>query len=346
MLIHSLRNFKNPGYIYLLGLVVVFRIIPIFGWSIHQEVVIFEPYIKSILPISFSFLSTPWVNISLAGVLVYLQAIILNQILIKYNIFPKPSFLPALSYILLNSLFTIFLTLQPVLIANFFMLWLLDRLFSIYKTDQPITRAFDIGLIIACGTLIYFPFMILLPILWIGLSIFLPFSWRAWLSGLCGFLILYLFIGVYFFMIDNMNRFLLVFKPLNFNNPAYLPIYGAELWILLPILFCLIMGLYYYRIHTAKSLILIKKSLQLLVFIFGLSTLGYFLQPVVLQNLGFTFAFQARHTLLHFLIWVCPLSIYMAYYFIFARKRWIYELVFLGIFILVVYFQVNSYFQK
>ncbi len=340
MFIQSLRNFKNPGYLYLMVLTLLLRIVPLIQFTRSQEVVIFEPYIRSILPISFGFLSTPWVNLSLAAILVYLQAVLLNQILIKYNIFPKPSYIPATLYIVLSSLFTIFLTLQPVLIANFLMLWLMERLFNIYKSEQPILRAFDLGLIIAAGTFIYFPFFFILPIIWIGLAVYLPLTWRPWLSGLLGFLVLYFFVGVYFFLTNNMGRFLFIFKPLHFDNPTYLPIVGQELWILIPVGVVLLMAVYFYQQNAPRSLILVRKSLQVLISLTILSGLGYYLQPVVLQNLGFTFALQTHHTLLHFLIWSAPLSVFLSYYFIFARRTWIYESVFITLLGSILYFQI------
>jgi len=340
MFIQALRNFKNPGYIYLLLLTGLLRIIPIYLLSTKQEVVIFEPYIRSILPISLSFLSTPWINLILSGLLVYVQAIIFNQILINYNIFPKPSFIPAAVYILISSLFTIFLTLQPVLMANFLMLWLLERLFSIYKTDKPIARAFDLGLLVASGTFIYFPFIMILPIIWIGLAIYLPFSWRFWLSGLLGFLVPYFFVWVYFLLSDNLGGFFQIFKPLQFNNPLYLPVFGKEIWILIPLLGVFMMSVYFYQLNAARNLILVRKSLRLLVFLMILSGLGYFLQPLDVHSLDLNFMLKTHHALLHFLIWATPLSVYLSYYFIFARRRWIYETVFLTLLGTIIYFQI------
>ena len=339
MFVHYLRNFKNPGYLYLLVLTFILRIVPIIKLSTAQEVIVFEPYIKSILPISLGFLSTPWLNLSLAGILIFFQAIIFNQILIQYNIFPKPSYIPAAVFILLCSLFPNFLTLQPVIIVNFFMIWLIERLFSIYKTDQPITRAFDLGLIIACGTFVYFPFIILLPIIWIGLSIFLPYSWRSWLSGLLGFLVMYLFVGTYFFWSGHMDRFLHIFSPLDFKNPTYLPIYGQEFIPLIPLIIALFLSIYYYQANSSKSLILVRKSLNILIYLTILSGIGYYLQPVNMQNLGFRFSLKTHHPLLHFFIWSSPLSVYLSYYFIFARKRWIYELVFLSLLGSIIFIQ-------
>jgi hypothetical protein len=339
MFILALRNFKNPGYIYLLILTILLRIVPIILLSSKQEVVIFEPYIRSLLPISFSFLSTPWINLIITGLLVYIQAILFNQILINYNIFSKPSFIPAAVYIVVSSLFTIFLTLQPVLIANFLMLWLMERLFSIYKTDKPIARAFDLGLIVAAGTFVYFPFFVMLPIIWIGLTLYLPFSWRFWLSGLLGFLVPYFFFWVYFFISDNQPGFIAIFKPLHFNNPTYLPIVGKELWTLVPVIAILLMSVYFYQLNAARNLILVRKSLRLLVFLIVLSGLGYYLQPLAMQNLGLNFSLKTHHTLLHFLIWAAPISVYLSYYFIFARRQWIYETVFLCLVGTIVYFQ-------
>ncbi len=341
MFISAFRNHQNFTYIYLLILTFMLRLIPALH-SVHsEEVLMFEPYMRTFLPLRFDFLSNHLVNLAIGGLIVYVQALILDQILHRYNIFSKPTMIPALIYIMISSMFIEFLSIQPVLIVNFIVLLLLERIFAMYKTDKPIARAFDLGLIIASGTFIYFPFIVLLPLVWIGLSVFLPFSWRSWLSGLFGFLILYFFIAVYYFYTDNLDGFIRIFQPFDMHFSARLDIPLLTVFNLLPLLLILILSVSYYRANYHKNGVQVRKSIQFLFFLIVLSGAGFYLQPFLIQYSGQDISAKPRYTLLHFLVWAVPLSVYSSYFFIFAEKKWMYE----GLFIIwlgaILFFQIH-----
>lgn len=341
MFISAFRNHQNFTYIYLLVLTFLLRLIPAFH-SVHsEEVLMFEPYMRTFLPVKFDFLSNHMINIGVGALIIYVQALLLNQILSRYNIFSKPTMIPALLYVMISSMFIEFLSIQPVMIVNFIVLLLLERIFAMYKTDKPIARAFDLGLIIAAGTFIYFPFIVLLPLVWIGLAVFLPFSWRSWLSGLMGFLILYFFIAVYYFYTDNLDGFIRIFQPFDLQFRARLDIPLLALINLLPLVLILTLSISYYRVNYHKNGVQVRKSLQFLLFLIVLSGIGFYLQPFLVQYSGQNISAKPRYTLLHFMVWTVPLSVYSSYFFIFAEKKWMYE----GLFIIwlggIIFFQIH-----
>lgn len=340
MFVSALRNHQNAGYFYLAILTVILRLVPAISPLGRSEVFILEPYIRSLFSLDFSFLSNSQLNIIFAGLTVYVQALIFNHILLRYNIFSKPSFIPAALYIIISSLVKVFLFLQPVLIVNFFMIWLVERIFAIYKTNQPIARAFDLGLIIAAGTFVYFPFITLLPVVWIGISTFLPFSWRVWLSGLLGFVVLYFFLGVFYFYADQLDRFFRIFQPFDLQFRARMEILLFDLLTLIPLAVTLLFAIRYYRQIYRKNLVQVRKSLQVLFSIVLFSGAGFYLQPFLIQYSGYGLYIKPRYTLLHFLIWAVPVSVYASYFFIFAEKRWIYESLFLVLISSIIFFQI------
>lgn len=341
MFISAFRNHHSLTYVYLLLLTMVLRVIPAFH-SVHsQEVMMFEPYLRTFLPVRFDFLSNHLINLAIAGSLVFIQALLLNQILSRYNIFNKPTLIPAFVYVMISSMFVEFLTIQPVLIVNFIVLLLLERIFAIYKTDRPIARAFDLGLIIAAGSFIYFPLIILLPLIWIGLFVFLPFSWRSWVSGLFGFLILYFFIAVYYFYTNNLDGFLRIFQPFDLQFRARMNIPLVDLIILAPLVLIMVFSMHYYQVNYHKNLVQVRKSLQFLLILIVLSGIGFYVQPFLVQYSGQGVSAKPRYTLVHFLVWAVPLSVYSSYFFIFAERKWLYESLFLCWLICILYFQIH-----
>ena len=79
----------------------------------------------------------------------------------------------------------------------------MDKFLKMGKSPNAIMMMFDIGMLIALGTLIYFPFIVLLVMLWLSLLLYRSFNWREWVSGLIGFLTIFFFIAVFYYWNDN-----------------------------------------------------------------------------------------------------------------------------------------------
>ena len=73
----------------------------------------------------------PVLNLFLASMIVFMQAMLLNYLVNHYNLLGKSTFLPALMYITVSGLFTPFLILSPPLICNFLVIWMLFKMFEL-----------------------------------------------------------------------------------------------------------------------------------------------------------------------------------------------------------------------
>lgn len=290
----------------------------------HPE--IFEPAISPFLGILNDFTLSPQLNVLITLFITIVQALALNRIVSNYNLLGQPSFLPALMYVTTASLILPFLALSATLICNVLLIWLIHKLLKIYHNKEVQSTLFDLGMIVALGSLFYFPFIAFFPVLWIALIIYRPFNWREWAAGLIGFATIYFWLGIVYFWLDRLPDFYAIWRPLKKPFTASFPIERNDYWVLLPVAVILVLFFDALRKNFFKSIVFARKSFQLLFFILVLGVASFYLKP----------DFQDYH----FLICAPPLSIYMAYYFSFAKVRWFYESLYAILLIMILYFQL------
>lgn len=287
--------------------------------------VIFEPAVSNLIGGFHEQIITPRLNVFIAVGLTFLQALYLNQVVNKYNLLGRSTFLPALLYIALASMLTSFLVISPTLICNFLLIGMIDKFLSIYFRTDSKSVLFDLGFIIALGTLFYFPFIALFPILWISLLIFKPFNWREWLSGVIGFGTVYFILFIIYFWLDRTVEFTSIWLPLTQSFPSSLKQdFHDYLVLIIPAIILVLFG-FSLRQNFYKSMVHIRKSFELLFFIFVFGMISFYL----------THSFQEYH----FLLCVPPIAIYMAYYFNYAQTKWVYESLFALMLASFIYFQ-------
>jgi hypothetical protein len=284
-----------------------------------------EPFAWMMINKPSENLFSPLANVFTAAALTFLQAIILNRIVNNYNILGKPTFLPALMYITGSSILMPFLVLNPVIFCNFFILWMIAKFFNIYHKDEARSVMFDLGMIVAVGTLIYFPFIAMMPLLWISLIIFRPFNWREWIAILLGFVTIYFFLAVFYYINDSLDKFYQIWLPLTNNFPTNIHINIYDYIVLLPVLIIFGLSALSLQQNFFRSFVHVRKSFQILFFMFLLGILSFYLKPEV--------------ELYHFLLSLAPGAIFMAYYFLNARIRWFYESLYLLLVGFIIYFQ-------
>ncbi|WP_295673931.1 DUF6427 family protein [uncultured Mucilaginibacter sp.] len=286
------------------------------------------PFLSLWLPAGYSAIA-PSLSVFLAAVMVLAQALFLNRLVNHFNLLGKPSFLPALMYIALSSLFTPFLVLSPPLICNFLVIWMLFKLINFYKSKDAKSTAFDVGMIIALGTLLYLPFVFLFLAIWIGLVIFRSFDWREWVSAIIGFITIFFFLAVYYYLNNNLVHFADIWLPLATKFPQNININYYNYLLLIPVVVILALCFIKLQQNFYKSYIQVRKSLQLLLIVFVITLLS--------------FCVKAAFQLPHFLLCVVPASVFFAYYFINARRKWFYEVLFGVLLLMIVYFQFNNF---
>lgn len=279
------------------------------------EPILLEPALHNLIGFQIGDRLPPYLNVLITLILTLFQAFQLNRVINYYNFLGKPSFLTALMFMTLVSLFLPFLVLSPTLICNFLTIWMLSKLFKIYKLSNIQGRMFDLGIIVALGSLIYLPFTIMLLLLWASLLIFRPFDWREWVTPLLGFMTIYFLIGVAYYWNYRFDDFLLIFSPFTtpFSTSIHVDYY--DLIALAPVVIAMLLFLGVLKDQYFKSVVHVRKSFKLLFYMLILIAVSFYLDAGITIN--------------HFLLCVPPLSIYLAYYFTHAKSKWIFESVYL-----------------
>ncbi|HEX8378229.1 MAG TPA: DUF6427 family protein [Pedobacter sp.] len=285
---------------------------------------IFESYASVLFNFSNQNLFSVESNLFFALVIVIIQAILFNRVINEYNLLGKPSFLPALMYVTCSSLLTNFLVLTPALLCNFLMIWMLNKFLSIHRKESAQSTMFDLGMIIAVGTLLYLPFITMMLLLWICLLIFRPFNWREWIAGIIGFLTLYFFIAVAYYLTDSYQ------KLKNFEVPLAIEfkLTGINIYdylVIVPVLFILFLSAISIQQKLYRSYVHIRKSYLMLFFVFIFSMLSFFI--------------TSKYQVYHFLLAVPSIAVFMGFFFISATKKWFYESLYLVLAGCIIYFQ-------
>lgn len=287
--------------------------------------ILFEPAINNLIGIQFGDNLRPGENVFITLLLTLLQAFFLNRTISHFNFLGKPNFLTALMYMTLVSLCAPFLVLSPPLICNFIAIWMLGKLFNIYKQQDVKGLMFDLGMIVAAGSLIYFPFMVMMILLWISLVIFRPFNWREWMTPLLGFSTVYFLLGVIYYWTGRLQEFFAIFEPLGYSFPTELSLNVYDYLVIVPIIIALFFFLFVLKDQFFKSVVHIRKAFQLLFFMVLLTLSSFYLNEHITIN--------------HFLLCAPPIAIYLAYYFTHSKSKWVYETLYLIIIACIVYFQ-------
>jgi hypothetical protein len=283
-----------------------------------------EPYAKFFIQIPIGNSISSGTNVIIAGILIFIQAILFNRVINNHGLLNKPNYLPALLYITGASLFMPFLVLSPTLVSLFLLIWAMDKFLKMGKSPGAIMIMFDIGMIIGVATLIYFPFIVMLLLLWLSLLLYRSFSWREWISGLIGFLTIFFFLAVFYYWNDDIHLFYKIWLPLANKFPSVFKINYNDYLVLVPVLIMMILAMIQLRENFFRSFISTRKAFQLLFFMFLLGIVGFYTKP--------------DFVLSHFLLCVPPGAVLLAYYFSNATKRWFYESLFLVLVIAIQYF--------
>ena len=328
-MINIFKIYNPLNIIWLVILLFITRI----GYVLHApdqlQFTFVEPFARLLVPVSYEHAFSPGLNVFFASLLALGQALLINYLVNFYNLLSKPTFLPALLYVTLSALFTPFMVLSAPLICNFLTIWMLFKLFSIYKSDDAKSTTYDLGIIVAIGTLIYLPFIYLFLAIWIALAIFKPFNWREWISGVLGYITVFFFLAVFYYLNNRLGNFYRIWAPLGSKFPNTININYLNYLVLIPVVLLLVLYFYKLQQNYLKSYVQVRKSFQLLFFIFLIA--------------GFSFYVKTEFNLNHFLLCAVPAAVFFSYYFVNAGIKWFYESLYLLLLISIIYFQFNTF---
>ncbi|RZL13515.1 MAG: hypothetical protein EOO89_17390, partial [Pedobacter sp.] len=130
--------------------------------------------------------SFPLLYSIISFLLVYQQAVALNNIVNKHKLTQRPSYLTGMAYLLITSLFSEWEILSSPTIVNTLMIWVLGQMCTIHNSTKPKTILFNIGMAIGLASFFYFPTVVFYLLVMLGIFITRPFALPEWLVVLLG----------------------------------------------------------------------------------------------------------------------------------------------------------------
>jgi hypothetical protein len=201
------------------------------------------------------------------------QAVLINRIAGLQKMFPRIHFLPAMSYILVTSLWPEWNQFSSTLLVNTVLIWAFYQMLRIYDEYNVLSNIYNIGLIMGGAVLIYKPVLVFIFLFLLALFILRPFVLREWVVGMMGVATPFYFMAILLFLTDQWS--LSALDPaLHFGLPV-MPTAIDKTIALFLIVFLFMIGGFYIQSYLNKMLIQSRKnwSLALLYLIFGLTAI-------------------------------------------------------------------------
>lgn len=257
-------------------------ILLIFGLLIKMPLFLYAKAIEAgpedgrLYHIILSFLTTEGKSNALscstvAFMLLYGQALLINYLVNEQRMTTRQTFLPAMAYLLVTSLLPDWNYLSAPLVASTLIIWTLIKVFKLYNATAASGVIFNIGLLIGISSFIYFPSIAFLLCILLALMILRPFRVNEFVLLILGILTPYYFYAVYLFLNDQ-----LVLE--NFLPTLLLQVPEVEnnIWIAAAIVFLgvpFLMGGYFIQAQLRKMLIQARKNWSILLLYVFLSLL-------------------------------------------------------------------------
>lgn len=193
-----------------------------------------------------------------AFLLLYVQALMLNYIMNEFRMMSKPTYLPAMSYLLITTLLPEWSFLSSPLVATTLILWAIAILFRLYNVQVARGPVFNMGLLIGLSSYLYFPSAAFLLCFLLGMMILKPFRLNEVILFLLGGLTPYYFYGTYLFLTDNLS-----FHSFLPHVSVAVPVVKSSVWLAVSTLLLTIpflIGGFYVQGNLHKMLIQVRKN--------------------------------------------------------------------------------------
>lgn len=319
---------NNPLNTFLL---LVYGILLKFVWLTHPQIpVIHKSYgflfydiIQSVKPYLDEF---PKSYFLIAYLLLFSQAITLNQIIISRRMMQKPDFLPAMSYLLITSFFPEWNVLSAPLIISSILIGVWSKMSNLNNNRHPKGTLFNAGLAIGIASFFYIPSFAFALFIILSLIITRPPKIAEWLITFIGVLTPWYFLFAWLFLTNKLYSFR--FYGFGISQPAY-NLFYAEWAAIGLIVLMIIIGSFYVQSFMNKQILQVRKNWgQMLLYL--LICIGI---PFIIYN----------HNISYWLLALAPASAFVGCAFYYPRARWVPMVLHWLMVGLVIYMQ---YFKK
>ncbi len=257
--------------------------------------------------------------------MLYIQALWLVYIFNRNRMYNRQNYLVGLAYMLVTSFFKEWNTVSGLLLANFLLIYIFSKLFSINTVTYLRETIFNIGLCLGIALFVYPPSVIF--IFWALLSLVIqrPFKSNEWLICILGILTPVYFYAAYLFFWQKTD-----WRNALPDVDVALPVlvnYKWQITGLALLVASVFTGLFFIRRQQSKMVIQIRKGWDIVLIYLGACLLLVFINAGShLQNIFFI---------------LLPVAVYLAAVFLYNTSKITNLIIF---WLLVAFVVANQYF--
>lgn len=256
---------KNPANILVLLVVGVLIKLPMF---LHPHIpaergsdgFLFKKILQFLAPTGKT---NPSIYPVLAFALLFIQAVMLTRFINTQRMMSRPTFFPAMAYLLITSLLPEWNYFSAPLLINTILLFVLSGLFKIYNQPHAKGAIFNIGFALGVASFLFFPAITFIIWILLALAVMRPFRINEWVLCITGITTPFYFYAIYLFITDQWSwqhlwPYFSVGLP-SIKQSAWLA--GSAFLLVVPFLG----GGYYVQDNLRKMLIQVRKGWSLLL---------------------------------------------------------------------------------
>ena len=255
-----------------------------------------------------------------AFLLLYTQALMINYLVNEYRMTSRQTFLPGMAYMLITSLLPQWSILSAALVSNTFIILIFTSLFRLYNLGAANGKIYNIGLLAGITSFIFFPSLLFVLAILMGIMILRPFRLNELVLLLTGAATPYYFYAAYLFLTDQLDVD-------HFFPEVYIqvPEVQRSLWLVASTLLLTIpflIGGYYIQNQLRKMLIQARKNWSILLLFLLLA----FLVPFVNST-------QSFHT---WVLTTAPFATFHACAYLYPPRKWLPLVLFIAMLVFIL----------
>ena len=255
------------------------------------------------------FFQTPTFSFVFSTIFVYLIALFISQLNLRFGIIRTRTHLPFSAPLILFSLHPFFLHMSPDFVALFFILLAFFPLLESHQRSYLQKYAYQSGILLAIASIFTIYVLFFIPLWWRGAAMMSRFSIKAVLSSIFGTLLVYWIVFALYVFADNIVGFTKPFYFFALFDIQQLPTLSVPMWGFLVSSSLFVIGFIIadYRYFSRDKVV----SQKMFLFITLLIVCSILLQILYRQQ-----------SLLWIYLIVMFLAFIMAHFYTFATLKW------------------------
>ena len=199
MIVRFFRT-HQPALLFIIPFIAFLLWMPVLFHPQSSQINLVMPLYSILYPFITNY---PSVSTVFAVLLITIEAFIFNALIQRYELLGKSSYMPAFIYVLFFSVNPLINFLHPIILGMLFFLPALNFLLGTYRKENAKSDLFFVGFLLAMASLVFRPFLTLLPFLFIAITVLRPFLWREWAMIALGILLPYIYVFLYCYWTDS-----------------------------------------------------------------------------------------------------------------------------------------------